>query len=82
MSKDVKEKFDEDRSWILLFLMDMQILDQPRVIKECRFYLMLAMHQYLYVSISGDKIVCMLPISCISVNSSKHPSVLSNTCAF
>jgi hypothetical protein len=63
--------------------MEAHTLEQPIANKECRFYVTGTMQQYLGMSTTeGNKMVCMLPISCILVNSTKHTTVLASTCAF
>jgi hypothetical protein len=84
MSHSVKENMDGDR--MIQFeahCMEAHTLEQPMANNECGFYVMWAMHQYLGGNMTeGNQMVCMLHISCISVNSTKHTTILSNTCAF
>jgi len=62
--------------------MPMESLEQPMANNKCGFYVMWTKYQYLSRSTEegNNKMVCMLPISCISVNSTKQSNVLSYLC--
>ena len=63
--------------------MQLEILDQPAGNNECGFYVMWAMLRYLGVkSEAADALVCIIPISFISVNSTKRSAYFSNISAF
>jgi len=63
--------------------MPLETLEQPEANNECGFYVICAMLIYLGGKSSHvDELVCMLPISFISVNSTKWSTVLSYSCAF
>ena len=52
--------------------MQLETLDQPAGNNECGFYVMCAMLRYLGVkSEAADALVCIVPISFISINSTK-----------
>ena len=52
--------------------MQLETLDQPTGNNECGFYIMWAMLHYLGVkSEATEALVCIIPISFISVNSTK-----------
>ena len=52
--------------------MQLETLDQPAGNNECGFYVMWAMLRYLDVkSEVADALVCIIPISFISINSTK-----------
>ena len=61
----------------------MHILEQPMANNECKFYVMWAMHKSLSNNaMEENRMVHMLPISCMSINSTKDTTVLANTFAF
>jgi hypothetical protein len=72
--------------WFHLFepyYMEAHTLHQPTTNKEHRLYVIWAKNQYLDESmVEGNEMVYMLYIPCISVNSIKHITILSNTCVF
>ena len=52
--------------------MQLETLDQPAGNNECGFYVMWAMLRYLGIKLEAtDALVCIIPISFISVNSTK-----------
>jgi hypothetical protein len=58
--------------WEVDHNMPMETLEQLMANNKCGFYLMWAMHQYLGRSTNErSEMMSMLPISCISVNSTK-----------
>ena len=63
--------------------MQLETLDQPAGNNECGFYVMWAMLRYLGVKAeAADALVCIIPISFISINSTKRSTYFSNISAF
>ena len=63
--------------------MQLETLDQPTGNNECGFYIIWAMLRYLGVkSEAADALMCIIPISFISVNSTKRSTYLFNISAF
>ena len=63
--------------------MQLETLDQPAGNNECGFYVMWAMLRYLGIkSVAADALVCIIPISFISVNSTKRSTYFSNISTF
>jgi hypothetical protein len=63
--------------------MQLETLNQPVGNNECGFYVIWAMLLYLDIKLEqADALVCTIPISFISVNSTKRSTVISYICAF
>ena len=63
--------------------MQLETLDQPAGNNEYGFYIMWAMLRYLGVkSEAANALVCIIPISFISVNSTKRYNYFSNISTF
>ena len=51
-----------------VFRMEMDTLEQPMANNECGFYIMWTMYHYIGGKTkTSDELVCILPISCISI---------------